>query len=98
MLQLQKQIKFTVYFKEECVLVDQKTLAYINLYAVLGTLENLCELDPAASALLTNKKPISIGFEVKDGPSATLTFKNGKFLFYQSPRRVFHADHGFFKP
>jgi len=78
MLQLQKQIKFTVYFKEECVLVDQKTLAYINLYAVLGTLENLCELDPAASALLTNKKPISIGFEVKDGPSATLTFKNGK--------------------
>jgi hypothetical protein len=59
-------------------LVDQKTLAYINLYAVLGTLENLCELDPAAGALLTNKKPISIGFEVKGGPSATLTFKNGK--------------------
>lgn len=59
-------------------MVDQKTLAYINLYAVLGTLENLCELDPAASALLTNKKPISIGFEVKGGPSATLIFKNGK--------------------
>lgn len=59
-------------------MIDQKTLAYINLYAVLGTLENLCELDPAASALLTNKKPLSIGFEVKGGPSATLTFKNGK--------------------
>lgn len=59
-------------------MVDQKTLAYINLYAVLGTLENLCELDPAAGALLTNKKPISIGFEIKGGPSATLTFKNGK--------------------
>lgn len=59
-------------------MVDQKTLAYINLYAVLGTLENLCELDPAASALLTNKKPISIGFDVKGGPSATITFKNGK--------------------
>ncbi len=59
-------------------MVDQKTLAYINLYAVLGTLENLCELDPAAGALLTNKKPISIGFEIKGGPSATLTFTNGK--------------------
>ncbi len=59
-------------------MVDQKTLAYINLYAVLGTLENLCEIDPAASALLTNKKPIAIGFDVQGGPSATLTFKNGK--------------------
>ncbi len=53
-------------------------MAYINMYAVLGTLENLCELDTTASAMLSNKKPISIGFEVKGGPSATLTFKNGK--------------------
>lgn len=52
-------------------------MAYINLYAVLGTLENLCELDPNARALLTNKKPLSIGFDIKDGPSATITFKNG---------------------
>ncbi len=59
-------------------MIDQKTLAYINLYAVLGTLENLCELAPEASSLLTNKKPISIGFDVKGGPSATITFKNGK--------------------
>lgn len=42
-------------------------MAYINLYAVLGTLENLCEIVPEASAMLTNTKPISIGFEVKDG-------------------------------
>ena len=34
-------------------MIDQKTLAYINLYAVLGTLENLCELAPEASSLLT---------------------------------------------
>jgi hypothetical protein len=59
-------------------MIDQKTLAYINLYGVLGTLENLCELAPEAKSILTNKKPISIGFEVKDGPSATITFKNGK--------------------
>ena len=64
--------------KEECTLTDAKTLAYINMYAVLGTLENLCELDPKASALVADIKPISIGFEVKDGPSATLTFKNGR--------------------
>lgn len=57
---------------------DQRTLAYINMYAVLGTLENLCEIDPGASALLSNKKPLSIGFVVKGGPSATLTFKNGR--------------------
>ena len=59
-------------------MTDAKTLAYINMYAVLGTLENLCELDPKASALLTNKKPISIAFDVKGGPVATITFKNGK--------------------
>ena len=47
------------------------------MYAVFGTLENLCELDENARALLTNKKPISIGFTVKDGPAATLYFKNG---------------------
>ena len=59
-------------------MTDAKTLAYINLYAVLGTLENLCALDEDASALLTNKKPITIGIEVKGGTAATITFKNGK--------------------
>ncbi|MBQ4626334.1 MAG: hypothetical protein IJB45_03685, partial [Clostridia bacterium] len=59
-------------------MIDQKTLAYINLYGVLGTLENLCELAPEASGLLTNKKPIAIGFEVKGGPTATITFANGR--------------------
>ncbi len=59
-------------------LMDSRTLAYINMYAVLGTLENLCELVPEASELLEGKKPISIGFEVKGGPSATIYFKNGK--------------------
>ena len=57
--------------KEEGTLLtttDTKTMAYINLFGVLGTLENLCALDPNAGALLTNKKPLSIGFEVKWGP------------------------------
>ena len=58
-------------------MTDSKTLAYINMYAIFGTLENLCEMDENARALLKNKKPISIGFEVKNGPAATLYFKNG---------------------
>ncbi len=53
---------------------ESKTLAYVNMFAVLGTLENLCDLVPEAKALLKDKKPISVGFAVKDGPSATLTF------------------------
>lgn len=59
-------------------MIDQKTLAYINLYGILGTLENLCELAPEAESILTNKKPISIGFDVKEGPKATITFANGR--------------------
>jgi hypothetical protein len=58
--------------------MDQKTLAYINMYAILGTLENLCELDPEARALLSNKKPLSLCFDVKGGPKGTLTFVDGK--------------------
>ncbi len=60
-------------------MTDAKTLSYINLYAILGTLENLCELDSKAKDLLKGlKKPVSIGFDVKGGPSATITFtKNG---------------------
>lgn len=56
---------------------DSKTMAYVNLFAVLGTLENLCELVQEAKDLLKGKPPISIGFEVKDGPSATLLFADG---------------------
>lgn len=59
-------------------MTDAKTLAYINMYAIFGALENLCALDEDARALLTNKKALTIGFEVKDGPCATITFKNGR--------------------
>lgn len=59
-------------------LTDSRTLAYINMYAILGTLENLCAIDEDARALLTNKKPLTIGIEVQDGPAATITFKNGR--------------------
>lgn len=56
---------------------DSKTLAYVNLFAVLGSLENLCEMVPEAQNLIKGYSPISIGFSVKDGPSATLSFADG---------------------
>lgn len=60
---------------------DQTTLAYINMYAVLGALENLCAIDDKAKEIVAGKKPISIGFTVKDGPVAVLSFENGKCVF-----------------
>lgn len=58
-------------------MTDSKTLAYINMYAVLGTLENLCELDDKAREIISGlKKPVSLAFEVKDGPAATITFSS----------------------
>lgn len=56
---------------------DSRTLAYVNLFAVLGTLENLCDLVPEAGDILKENGSISIGFEVKGGPSATLSFSGG---------------------
>lgn len=64
-------------------MTDAKTLAYINMYAILGAIENLCELDEEASNLAKPKKPVSIGIAVTDGPSATLTFKNGRCRMQQ---------------
>ena len=60
------------------MMTDAKTLAYINMYAILGAIENLCELDAEASNLAKTKKPVSIGLDVTGGPSATLTFQNGR--------------------
>lgn len=57
--------------------LDQRTLAYCNLFAVLGTLPQLCQWAPEAGALLEGKPPISIGFQVKNGPQGTLRFRDG---------------------
>ena len=46
-----------------------------HLYGVLGTLENLCELDTKAKEILYElKKPVSVCFDVKGGPCATIKF------------------------
>lgn len=61
-------------------MTDAKTLAYINLYAVLGSIPRLCELDERARELIKNEK-ISLGFRVKGGPSGALCFADGRAWF-----------------
>lgn len=41
-------------------MIETKAMAYVNMYGVLGTLENLCQLDDEARAILAGlKKPVS---------------------------------------
>lgn len=56
-------------------MTETKAMAYVNMYGVLATLENLCDLDDAAKAVLSElKKPVSLCFSVKDGPCCTFHF------------------------
>lgn len=59
--------------------IDQTTLAYINMYGVLGGLVALCEQVPEARKIL-GKSSCSVGFAVKNGPQATLTFVGGRCI------------------
>jgi hypothetical protein len=61
---------------------ETETLAYINLYGLLGALKDLCALSPEARRLADNAalpggKPITLGIAVKDGPAMTLRFAGG---------------------
>ena len=64
-------------------MTDSRTMAFINLHAVLGTIPYLCELDENAQELIKNEK-IAIAFEVKNGPSGALRFNGGKCSFTES--------------
>ena len=55
---------------------DTTVLARCNLYAVLGAIPHLLALDPDAAALVRGKS-IRVGFTVKNGPKATLIFRDG---------------------
>ena len=55
---------------------DQRALAYVNLFAVLGAIPKLCELDSSAAELIRGVD-MSVCFAVKDGPVGTLVFKDG---------------------
>ncbi len=56
---------------------DSKTLAYINMYSILGGLTALCDIVKEAGAIL-GRSNCSIGFAVKEGPHATLSFVGGR--------------------
>lgn len=56
-------------------MTESKAMAYVNMYGVLGTLENLCAMDYQAKAVLAElKKPVSLCFAVKNGPCCTFHF------------------------
>lgn len=62
---------------------EAKAMAYVNMYGVLATLENLCEIDDEAKTILASlKSPVSLCFDVADGPCGTFHFsKSGcKFI------------------
>lgn len=54
---------------------EAKALAFVNAYGVLATLENLCQMDDEAKAVCEGlKKPVSLCFEVTNGPCVTYNF------------------------
>ena len=56
-------------------MIETTAMAHVNMYGVLGTLENLCQLDNEAQAILAKlKKPVSLCFSVKNGPCCTFHF------------------------
>jgi len=63
-------------------MTDPRAMAYVNLYGVLATLENLCVLDQQAKTILKSlKQPVSLCFDVKDGPCGTLHFDQNGCIF-----------------
>lgn len=65
---------------------DQRVLAQCNLFGVLGAIPTLLELDPEMQKLVRRNR-ISIGFVVKDGPSATLSFSKGKAVMVEGVKK-----------
>lgn len=64
-----KQIKGGIVLKEA------KSMAFVNAYGVLATLENLCDMVDEAKAVCRGlKKPVSLCFDVTDGPCVTYHF------------------------
>ena len=69
-------------------MTEAKAMAYVNMYGVLGTLENLCALDAQAKEILSGmKKPVSLCLQVKDGPCRT-------FHFSREGCRITEGDQG----
>ena len=56
-------------------MTEAKAMAYVNMYGVLGALENLCSIDEKAKEVLAGlKKPVALCLSVKGGPCRTFRF------------------------
>ena len=56
---------------------EARAMAFVNAYGVLRTFENLCDtVDEAKAVCKELKKPVSICFDVNDGPCVTYHFTN----------------------
>ncbi len=58
-------------------MIEKNALAYVNAFALLGTIPALCREVDEARELIRNEK-ISLGFKVKGGPAMTLVFSDGE--------------------
>ncbi len=58
-------------------MIEAKALAYVNMYALLGTIPALCREVDEARELIKNDN-ITLGFKVKGGPCTSLVFKGGE--------------------
>lgn len=63
-------------------MVDERTLSYINFFAIFGALTELCKLDDKAKEIVGNKK-ITMEISVKDGPVGRLVFMDGQCQIYE---------------
>ncbi|MDR0784451.1 MAG: hypothetical protein LBE74_01015 [Treponema sp.] len=52
---------------------DAVTNAYVNMFGILGAMEDLCELSRDAKALLP-RQPLTVCFAINKGPAVRLTF------------------------
>jgi hypothetical protein len=58
---------------------EPRAAAYVNLYAVLGALPELCRRVPEAREILArDPRPVTIAFVVRGGPHGVLSFRDGK--------------------
>lgn len=57
---------------------EPRAAAYVNLYAVLGALPELCRRVPEAREILArDPRPVTIAFVVRGGPHGVLSFRDG---------------------
>ena len=62
---------------------DARTLAHINMYAMLSCMSELCAISPAASVLASPDKPVVLCLKIRRGPALTMTFERGICKTYE---------------